>query len=277
MLKRKKTLGLALGGGAVRGFAHLGVLKVLEEIGIKPDYVAGTSAGSLIGALYCAGRSWKEIAEKALDADWRDFVRATLPSKGIVKADGLEKIVEEFLGDPDFTDLKTPFAAVAVDLTSGRQKVFRDGAVARAVRASCSIPGIFVPYTEGDAVYVDGGVLNSVPADVVRGMGADYVIAVDLNDSPLDETVVPKNIVEVVFRSFMIMMRTGTNQGARSADLLIRPDLEGFSYIDMSRKEELIERGENAMLRGVPKIARKLTTEIRKNVPKDQIKALGKA
>ena len=241
----KTKIGLALGGGAARGLAHIGVLKVLEEEQIGIGCVAGSSAGSLIGCLYCAGYSWKKIKETAEDIDWGDLVSPTWPTLGIVNPAKLEKTLDRLLEGRTFAALSTPFRAVAVDITSGEEVVLHSGSVARAVRASCSIPGIFEPTEVEGRLLVDGGLMNDVPTDVVKDMGADRAIGVDLN---ADRVVPrrPENLIEIFYRSLNILIYNSTQRAKRVADLMVVPRLEGFAYHDLGRLDELIARGEQA-------------------------------
>ena len=258
-MKRKAgKLGLALGGGAARGLAHIGVLKVLEEQQIAVSYVAGTSAGSLIGSLFCAGLSWRELKETARNIDWGDLVSPSWPTLGIVNPDKLEKILERLLPKKRFEDLPVPFRAVAVDIESGEEVVLQSGSVARAVRASCSIPGIFQPTEIDGRLLVDGGLMNDVPTDVVGRMGADRVIGVDLNA----DRIVPKrpeNLIEIFYRSLNILIYNSAQRARRQADLMLVPRLEGFAYHDLGRLDELIARGEQAArdhIKALKKLAR---------------------
>ncbi|TVQ39098.1 MAG: patatin family protein [Spirochaetaceae bacterium] len=254
----KKVMGLALGGGAVRGFAHIGVLKALAEADIKPHYVAGTSVGSLIGALYCAGHSWSEIEEKAVRIEWKDLVKPTFPKLGVVKPDGLRDMIDELVEGRHIEDLEIPYAAVAVDLVSATEVVFESGPISTAVLASCSIPGIFVPVETEDAVLVDGGVLNAVPADVVKRMGAEYVVAVDLNADAQGSRERPDSILDVTARSMALFMNATASKGLSYADCVVQPDLKGFSYHDMSNREEMVRRGETAMKHALSKVQRRI-------------------
>lgn len=255
-MKRKavgKRIGLALGGGAARGLAHIGVLKVLEEEQIDIHCVAGTSAGSLIGSLYCAGLSWRQIRQTAEGVDWGDLVSPTWPTLGIVNPAKLEKTLNGLLQRRRFEELGTPFRAVAVDITSGEEVVLSSGPVAVAVRASCSIPGIFAPTELGDRLLVDGGLVNDVPTDVVRSMGADVVIGVDLNaDRVINRR--PENLVEVFFRSLNILIHNSAQRARRVADIMIVPRLEGFAYHDLKRLDELIIEGQRAAREKIAKL-----------------------
>jgi NTE family protein len=250
--QQRKKLGLALGGGAVLGFAHIGVLKALTEAGFRPAAVAGTSAGSVFGALFCAGLSWQEIREAAKKISWINLVTPAVPLMGLLKAEGLEKIMDKLTGGKNIEDLATPFRAIATDLTSAKEVVLGTGPLARAVRISCSVPGIFVPFEDGGRLLADGGLVNNVPVDAVRALGADYVIAVNVISATDGKK--PRNIGEVIYRSILIL-QAGVNSGAlRQADLLVRPDLTGFSAHDISKKEQIIEAGERAMRELLPRI-----------------------
>lgn len=180
ILRRGRSFGLALGGGGARGIAHLGVLKVLDETGLRPDFITGTSAGSIVGALYAGGYTWETISEVTHAHDWTDMVTPVFPRMGLVRGDRLEKRLTDLLGDRAIEELDVPFKAITVDLESGELFIMDRGPVARAVLASCSIPGIFEPLEHEGRLLVDGGVLNNLPTDVCREMGADVVLGVDL-------------------------------------------------------------------------------------------------
>ena len=247
MFKKKKGFGLALGGGAARGFAHIGVLKALDEAGLRPDYVAGTSVGSLIGALYCAGLSWQDIWQEAEDLDWPDLVKVTMPTMGLVNPDKLESLVNRLVANKAIEDLAIPFQAVSVDLVSGKEAILASGPLGRAVRASCSIPGIFTPLDDGSRLLADGGIVNNLPSKQLREMGANYVVAVDLAYSGWNQQKKPSNLLEVLFASTFIFMSNTGAQGRDSADLLIVPELAGFGFHDMSHKQEMVDLGYQAM------------------------------
>jgi NTE family protein len=252
---KKKKIGLALGGGAARGYAHIGVLKVLEEKGISFDYVTGTSVGSMIGALICGGFGWEEILDIARKLSWKELARPTLSGLGLVSTEKLEKFIIRLLGDLDFDELDIPFGVVAVDIASAREVVFDRGSVARAVRASCSIPGIFEPVIEDDMALVDGGVINNLPSSLVRDMGAERVIAVDLNASR-SEHKMPVNLLDISYRSFAMLLDSSSADGRDDADFLIQPDLKNFSYHDLSQADELFERGVEAAEKTLSRFAR---------------------
>ncbi|MFH2114207.1 MAG: patatin-like phospholipase family protein [Spirochaetota bacterium] len=247
MFGKKKNFGLALGGGAARGFAHIGVLKALDEAGLKPSFVAGTSVGSLIGALYCAGLSWQRIWQEAEELDWPDLVKITMPTMGLVNPDKLESLIERLVEGKTIEDLTVPFLAVAVDLVSGSETILASGPLGRAVRASCSIPGIFTPLDDGKRLLADGGIVNNLPARQVREMGAEFVVSVDLANSGWDQQKKPSNLLEVLFASTFIFMGNTGAQGRHASDLLVVPALTGFGFHDMSRKQEIMELGYQAM------------------------------
>lgn len=256
-LWRRRRLGLALGGGAARGLAHIGVLKVLAEASVPVDYVAGTSVGSLIGALHCCGYGWQDILRIARDIDWTDLASFTVPRRGLVRNDKLEHLVDRLVGGRRIEDLSVPFRAVAVDISRGEAVVFQEGPVATAVRASCSIPAIFEPTDWQGRVLVDGGLMNDVPADVARSMGAQVTVGVDLSaERPGGRP--PENILEVVLFSLGILMRSRSQPGLESSDILVRPDLREFALHDLKHLEEMVARGEQAMRAQLPALRTRL-------------------
>ncbi len=254
-LFRKPKIGLALSGGAARGLAHIGVIKVLQEAGIKIHCVAGTSVGSLMGALVADGMRWDKMADIARKMKWKDLAQLTLSPMGIAKHSKLKAIIDDLIGGKRFEDLPIPFAAVAVDIASGEEVVLRDGSVAEAVRASSSIPGIFEPTVIGGRYLVDGGLLNNLPADVARAMGADVVVAVELNAQGFAPTP-PKNVLDILYRCFLIVLRH-SHEYSRQADVLIAPDLEGKGYADLKHLDEMIALGEAAARMALPRLKKK--------------------
>jgi len=247
MIGIKKCFGLALGGGAASGFTHIGVLKALDEAGLRPAFVAGTSVGSLIGALYCAGLSWQQIWQEGEELDWPDLVKVTMPTMGLVNPDKLQTLVDRLVDGRTIEELPVPFQAVAVDLVSGREIILASGPLGRAVRASCSIPGIFTPLDDGSRLLADGGILNNLPARQVKQMGADFVVSVDLAFSGWDQQKKPTNLLDVLFASTFIFMSNTGAQGRDASDLLVVPQLAGIGFHDMSRKQEMLELGYQAM------------------------------
>lgn len=247
-------VGLALGGGVVRGMAHIGVLSVLEEAGIPIDYVAGTSAGSLVGAIYCAGYSTTQIKENAMRLRWWHLLRPVWPRQGFFSFDLMERWLVRTLGDLTFSDLKIPFAAVATDLERAAPVWLRQGRLAPAVRASCSVPGIFTPVRLDGLVLGDGSLADTVPVDVLRLMGAQYVIGVDIFIASIRRGWgafgMGVNALEI------LVERAGG--GIDRADCLIAPALRGESYLRFSQRERIYRLGEQAAREKLPAILRDL-------------------
>lgn len=241
-----RSIGLALGGGAARGLAHIGVLKALEEMGIKPSYIAGTSSGSIIGALYAAGVSVAEMITAAHETAWRNLVRPVVPRRSLVSANKMRAYLEQLLDNRTFDQLNIPFAAVAVDLISGEKVVLQEGSVAEAVVASCSIPGIFPPVKWQDRLLVDGGVLENVPFATVRSLGAEGIIAVDLY-AHRGRTFEPGGIFAIIMRSFEIM-RTYHRFPDDCLHVCVTPDLSGESLVDLHKPDQYIESGYQAVV-----------------------------
>jgi NTE family protein len=234
-----KRVGLALGGGVMRGLAHVGVLTVLKREGIPIDVVAGTSAGSLIGALYCAGLSIEDLTALALRLGWWHIARPVFPLRGLITFLPMERYLVKLIGDLGFADLRVPLAAVATDLGRGEPYVMCEGRLAPAVRASCSVPGLVTPVEMDGRVLCDGGISNNLPVDVARSLGADYVIGVNLFD-PLYRQ--PRSIFSMGFAAVETLVRRAGG-GLSACDCLISPDLIGASYVRVSRKVDLIQRG----------------------------------
>ncbi len=257
VLRRGKSFGLALGGGGARGIAHLGVLKVLDETGLHPDFITGTSAGSIVGALYAGGYTWETISEVTRSHDWADMVQPVFPKMGLVRGDRLEKRLTDLLGDRTIEELEVPFKAITVDLECGELFVIDRGPVARAVRASCSIPGIFEPVEHEGRLLVDGGVLNNVPTDVCREMGANVVLGVELGADMIRERT-PENIFGVLIATFAIMARHSQQKTPNNNTIIIEPDLAGFNYYNLKRADDMIQRGEQATRDSIGRLLRKL-------------------
>jgi len=240
-----KRVGLALSGGAVLGAAHIGVLEVLEEHGIRPSCVAGTSAGSAVGVVYCAGMSLSQIREVALHLEWKQLGSVVIPRRGFLDGSRLEESIIELIGDRTFDDLPIPFAAVAADLASEQLVILSKGRVAPAVRASCALPGVFTPVEREGRLLVDGGLINNLPVSAVIDMGAEYVIAVDLSAPPSESREMPESLLDIWFLSVATLIRNAHRE-ASLADVVIRPDVGQFGWIDVSSIPTLIERGREA-------------------------------
>ena len=252
-IKHKKVkIGLALGGGGARGFAHLGVLKAFEENNISFDYVAGTSAGSLVGALHCAGLTYQQIYDIAKNLKKKDIKPGTfmfVPSK----TEGLQKVIISAIGDISFQELKKPFAAVAVDLISADEIIITHGSVAKAVAGSCAVPGVFVPVEFEHMHLADGGLQNTIPADVPRLYDCDYVVAVDVNSTRGEGTDSLK-MIDVLPATIRILMKSNAVKGYLNADVVIQPNLKRFKSTKMDGFEEMIEEGYRAAMDKMPEI-----------------------
>ncbi|MBL7181251.1 MAG: patatin-like phospholipase family protein [Desulfobacterales bacterium] len=248
-------IGVALGGGGARGFAQIGVLRVLEQEKIPIDVVVGTSVGSLIGAIYADSGKVLDaefIAISITDEDIFDYRAFSFFSGGFVKGEKLESFLNNHLRNKNIENFKVRFGAVAVDLRTGRSVIFDRGPVARAVHASCAIPGVFVPVEIGGNVFVDGGVTDPIPVDFAQKMGAEVVIAVAI--PPALPAVAPKNPIEIAFHAVTIMSSEIGVLGAKDADVVIRPDVGNVAYDDFSQKKKLIEAGEKAARDALPAI-----------------------
>jgi NTE family protein len=245
---RRPRTGLALSGGAARGAAHVGVLQVLLEHGIPVDCVAGTSAGALVGGAFAAGVPVAELAEFARTMRWRDFGKLTFSRLGVQSNVRMEEYVRAHFPISRFEELPIPFAAVATDLHTGESVMLRDkGDVAFAVRASCAIPGWYVPVVdERGRQLVDGGLVANVPTEAARALGADIVIAVDVNAEGAKFLGPPHSAIGVLFQSFMYVQRTASAQQVRAADICIAPKVGHIRWDEMARADELIAAGAEA-------------------------------
>jgi NTE family protein len=255
---RVPRLGLALGGGSARGFAHIGVLKSLDQAGIRPEVVVGTSAGALVGAFYAAGfSSWKieEVALRTREVDLADLAQGS--KRGMLVGDSLSRFVNDALRGARIEDLRTRYGAVATDLRSGELVLLRSGAVADAVRASCSIPGVFVPRELGGRELVDGGLVSPLPVRAARLMGCDVVLAVDVGTRP-NRASLP-GMYEVLMQSFEIMGRALSEQEAQGAEIVLRPDTSAFASTDFNARRDLIQAGYEAAQRALPELRRRLS------------------
>jgi NTE family protein len=240
-------VGLALGGGAIRGLAHIGVLKVFKKHQIPIDFIAGTSMGGAIGGLVAAGIDIEEIEEFILNTPSYRFVDIGIRKRGIFAGNKIYAMLIQFLeqkglGDISIENLKIPFRAVSVDLMKGEVFVFEEGSLVLAIRATTSVPGIFSPVHYKGKVLVDGGVLNNLPADLLRTAGMDVVFAVDVEREHEEQE--PRNLFEVVYRSFTIMTTVQRRTNLKYADVVFRPEVGHIFAFDIGRIRECIEAGE---------------------------------
>ncbi len=245
-------IGIALGGGAAKGFAHIGVIKMLEANGFAPAVVAGTSAGSVVGALYASGMNAFELQEKAVALDEARIRDLQLSSGGLVLGQKLEDYVNEQVRRKPLEQLAKPFVAVATRLEDGERTVFARGNTGQAVRASSSVPGVFQPVTIGKYHYVDGGIVSPVPVDAARQLGADVVVAVDISNKARGQT--PSHLLGALNQSIAIMgQKLGQAELAR-ADIIIRPQVLDMGPADFTQRASAIVEGEKAALAAMPQL-----------------------
>ncbi len=245
-----QNVGLALGGSMSRGFAHIGVIKVLLQEGIKIDYIAGTSMGSVVAALYACGLKITVIEQLAQGISRRIWLDMNFPRMGFIAGERLEELIYLLTGRRKFEDLSVPLAVVATDLETGGRVVLRQGLIAKAVRASCATPGIFNPTELNGRLLVDGGVLERVPSAVVRGMGADFVIAVDVGSTVEQYKI--SHIFDILSKSIDIMSREIYRTQAQDANAVITPDLMNIAPFQFHRAAEAIAQGEKAARQALP-------------------------
>ncbi len=239
--QRPPRLGLALGGGAARGFAHIGVIQVLEEAGIRADLVVGTSAGSLVAALYAAGKSGTELAAMALTMDESAITDWSFPSRGLIRGEALARYVREQTGGRLIEQMPMPLGIVATDLDSGAGVLFRRGDTGTAVRASSAVPAVFQPVRIGEREYVDGGLVSPVPVRYAREMGAEMVIGVDISTPP--EGAATDGTLRLLLQTFAIMGKSINRFELREADIVLRPALTGVSSADFTARVRAIRAG----------------------------------
>ncbi len=251
-VKNKKVkLGLALGGGGARGVAHIGVLKAFEENGITFDFVAGTSAGSIVGAMYSFGKTPEEMLKIARTLDVKDIRKSKffMPSK----TDGIEDLIKQNLGDVDVSQSKIPFSAIAVDLISSREIAFTRGNLSKVVAGSCAVPAVFVPVEYEDMHLSDGGLQNNIPSDVPRHFGCDYVVAVDVNSTRGYGTSSLK-VLDVILATIRIMSKSNCNKGYLNADIVVAPSMKEYKSTKIDDIDAMYAEGYQAGLEAVPKI-----------------------
>lgn len=270
--RRKAKVGIAFGGGGARGFAHLGAIKAFEQFGIKFDFIAGTSAGSLVGAFYSNGYSFKELYDIAKNVRIKDIRKNVLPFT-TSKLDGLADVIKSNLGDINIEDCKIPFAAVSVDLKSTKEVCFTKGNLIKAVTGSCAVPGVFQPVEYNDMILADGGLQNTIPADIPRYFGCDYVVAVDVNKSRTYGTDSTK-FLDVLTCSIRILMKSNAIRGYVNGDVVIGPETKRFKSTRTDGLEDMIDEGYKATIDAMPKILELFNKKPRKKIkvlPKDII------
>ncbi len=270
-------IGYALGGGVGYGFAHIGALKVLEKNNIKPDIIAGTSVGSLIGGLLASGLSINEIENMSIKLSWDKILKFTLPKEGLISIDGLNEFIEKNVKIKNIEQTKIKFAAIATDLCDNKEKVFDRGPISNAIRASCSLPGIFTPYKDGQHIYVDGGLINNVPVKTAFEMGADFVIAIDITAKAFGLHIKQVDIFSILWKSLQLMIQKTIaleNLEKYSENLvIITPDISNYNPFDLNKKFEIIKKGEEAANENIELILKKIKEKM---TLKDKIKNIFK-
>ena len=256
---------LVLGGGGARGFAHVGVLKMLDAQGLKPDLIVGTSAGSVAGALYAAGYSGFDLQEMAFALDRATIADWSMFGKGLIRGEALQNFVNQSVKNRPIEALDIPFACVATRVDTGQAVLFQRGNVGQAVRASSSVPGVFEPVVIGGAEYVDGGLVSPVPIRYARQLGADFVVAVDVSTPPANTATTGK--LDLLMRSFEIMGQSIRAAELPQADVVIRPDLTGISSSNFESKQQAILQGERAALAAMPAIRARLAARMSPPLP----------
>jgi NTE family protein len=253
MKNKPKKIGIALGGGAARGLAHIGVLKVLKKHDIPIDIVVGTSIGSLMAAIYALGLPLEDVEETALKTTWKDLSDFAISKTGFLEGRNLERIIEDLIKDKGFLDSEKKLAVVATDIENGEEVVIRSGSLSRAIRASCSIPGIFIPVRIDGRLLVDGGLKSAVPSGVAQSLGADFTIAVDVGYCVKKNKI--SNIFQVVFQSIQIIGNELNKHEAQSADIVVEIPLgEDIDQMAFDKAAEIILVGEQSAERAMPEI-----------------------
>jgi NTE family protein len=245
-------IGLALGGGAARGFAHIGVIQVLEEAGIRPDLVVGTSAGSLVAALYASGKSGAEMATLALAMDESAITDWSFPGRGLIRGEALARYVREHTGGRSIERMRLPLGIVATDLDNGAAILFQRGDTGAAVRASSAVPAVFQPVRIGEREFVDGGLVSPVPVRFARQMGAELVVAVDISTPP--DGAATGDLFKMLLQTFAIMGRSINQFELRDADLVLRPALAGVGSSDFAARSRAIQAGREVALKLLPEL-----------------------
>jgi len=275
-MKPDTRIGLALGSGAALGLAHVGVIKALREAKIPIDMIAGTSMGALIGACYAADGQIEDVEELALSTNLRKIAhlldpKFTLIRIGFLSGNRVENFLKPIIGDRDVSDCKIPYAAVAADIHSAKQVILREGSLLKAVRASISIPVVFVPVNHNGRFLVDGGTLNPVPADVVKAMGATFTIAVNVLNNPKErihlgltgkkESRGAPSSMNTLVQSFYFMEYEIVRASILKADIMIEPDVRNIEVYEFHRGQEAIAAGYKAAVSVIPEINRMLNSE----------------
>lgn len=255
--KRPNKVALVLGGGGARGIAHIGMLKIFEREDIKVDLVVGTSMGAVIGAAYALGISVPEMEKRATSIAWTDLFDPTLPTMGLIEGAKLEKVVKEMLEGKTFLDANIPLAVVTTDIEKAEEAVYTSGPLIKLVRASCSWPGIFNPMRIDGRLLVDGGIKNSVPVNIAKNMGADFIIACDVGFCVTKNKEIT-NILRMLLQSFQITGEELNTYQSKPAHVIIEPDLGELDQTAFDKSAEIIQKGQEAAEKALPLLRSKL-------------------
>jgi NTE family protein len=253
----KKTIGLALGGGSARGLAHIGVISVLEKYNIPIDLISGCSMGAIIGGIYASGCEIEYLSKFIQAVDEKKLFDYTIPSRGYVKGNKIQQLIRLLTRDYSFGQTKIPFACIAVDVEAGKLVTFKKGPLHEAIRASISIPGVFIPHEIGEKVYVDGGVLDRIAIDAAREIGADFVIASDVGYRG-EGLSKPRGLIQVLENTFTLASWELTKEQMKRGDVVIEVNVSDFDPNTMKDAEKIIERGVIAAEKYIPEIKKKL-------------------
>lgn len=256
-MKNNYKVGLALGSGASRGLAHIGVIQVLEEYNIPIDMISGSSIGALVGALYCCNIDFKYIRMLCMSLHQKDYVDVTVPHLGFIKGDKIQEILKLLTKNYDFNDLSKPLFVTATDLKNKKLEIINEGKLHEAVRASISVPGIFVPYAKDNKVLVDGGVLERVPAGILRNNGADFIIGVDVGFNLNSSSC--KSIFHVLYESIDLMEREFFNLKQQEADIMVRVELNDIDPTRFDNYDLCVEKGRMAAEKEINKIIKAIS------------------
>lgn len=241
-------IGIALSGGAARCIAHLGVLEVFQKTGIPIHAVAGTSGGSIVGALYASGRyTIDELIHQGGRLNWWQVTQPVMSHQGLLSSNRIGRFLRRLLGDLTFDQLALPLAVVATDMQTGNKVVIREGVVSKAVQASCSLPVLFKPTAYGDRLLMDGGFVSQIPVLAARHeLAADFVLAVDVNYGGMDGRKPPRNVIQIATHMASLWSRKNAEEEGRQADYLVRVNVSGISLTDLRQGRELLQRGRHA-------------------------------
>ena len=272
----KRRIGIALSGGAARALSHIGVLQVLEDVGVEISAVSGCSMGAIIGAIYSTGFDLKEMESFVTSTDWRNFMMfsfLSLSRTGIVNDRKVDEVLKKFLGDKTFADCKKDFCCVAVDILNNKKVVFNSGSLREAVRASMAVPGVFAPVCQQDAMLVDGGVMEPLPTDALKSLNVNFIIASSIifesaksDYTDYDTVASMKNnpeskklsIQAIIDKSMSMMHTQMVKSYLLDAQIIIEPKIGDFGFFDFSKGKDIIESGRKAAIEKIPEIKRKL-------------------